>query len=54
MAQARTSNKVGLSMQSVAAIATTTSKQSEGVASSFSELLKVAQELQTSVAQFKV
>jgi methyl-accepting chemotaxis protein PixJ len=54
VAQAKTSNKVGLSMQGVAAIASSTSKQSEGVASSFSDLLKVAQELQTSVAQFKV
>jgi len=54
VAQAKTSNKVGLSMQNVAAIASSTSKQSEGVASSFSELLKVAQALQTSVAQFKV
>ncbi|MDX1977776.1 MAG: methyl-accepting chemotaxis protein, partial [Pseudanabaenaceae cyanobacterium bins.68] len=54
VAQAKTSNKVGLSMQNVAAIATSASQQSEQVASSFSELLKVAQELQASVSQFKV
>ncbi|MGD2180345.1 GAF domain-containing protein [Lusitaniella coriacea] len=41
-------------IQDVAAIATKTSKQSEDVASSFSHLLEVAQELQVSVAKFKV
>ena len=54
VAQAKTSNKVGLSMQNVAEIATSTSEQLEQVASSFSELLKVAEELQASVSQFKV
>jgi methyl-accepting chemotaxis protein len=41
-------------MQEVSAIAKDTSKQSEDVAQSFSELLQVAQDLQVSVSQFKV
>jgi len=45
---------MGQTMQSIAAIAQDTSKQSEDVARSFSELLQVAQDLQVSVSQFKV
>jgi methyl-accepting chemotaxis protein len=41
-------------MRQVAANVTTTAEQSESVADSFGELLKVAQTLQVSVAQFKV
>ncbi|MBD2177581.1 methyl-accepting chemotaxis protein [Pseudanabaena sp. FACHB-1998] len=52
--QTKASNRIGDSMQSIAAIAEDTSKQSEDVAQSFSELLQVAQNLQVSVAQFKV
>lgn len=54
MNQTATSATVSQTMQQVAEIASDTSKQSETVASSFAELLKVAQELQVSVAQFKV
>ncbi|GBO55444.1 CheD protein [Pseudanabaena sp. lw0831] len=52
--QTQTSDHMGETMQSIAAIAKDTSKQSEDVARSFSELLQVAQDLQVSVSQFKV
>jgi methyl-accepting chemotaxis protein len=52
--QTKTTNRIGASMQNIAAIAEDTSKQSEDVAQSFSELLQVAQNLKVSVAQFKV
>jgi twitching motility protein PilJ len=52
--QTKTSDHMGETMQGIAAIATDTSKQSEDVARSFSELLQVAQDLQVSVSQFKV
>ncbi len=52
--QTETSASVSATMQQVSAIADQTSKQSETVANSFTHLLKVAKELQVSVAQFKV
>jgi methyl-accepting chemotaxis protein PixJ len=52
--QTQTSDRMGQTMQGIAAIAEDTSKQSEGVARSFTELLQVAQDLQVSVSQFKV
>ncbi len=52
--QTKTSDHMGETMQGIAAIAMDTSKQSEDVARSFSELLQVAQDLQVSVSQFKV
>ena len=52
--QTKTSDLMGETMQGIAAIAKDTSKQSEDVARSFSELLQVAQDLQVSVSQFKV
>jgi methyl-accepting chemotaxis protein PixJ len=52
--QTQSSTVVSETMQKVSAIADQTSKQSETVADSFTHLLKVAQELQVSVAQFKV
>jgi methyl-accepting chemotaxis protein PixJ len=52
--QTHTSSKVSQTMVEVAGIATATSKQSEDVAHSFSQLLSVAQGLQVSVAQFKL
>ena len=53
-AQTETSTTVRQTMQDVATIATDTSQQSENVATSFGQLLEVAQALQVSVAQFKV
>jgi methyl-accepting chemotaxis protein len=53
-AQTETSSTVTQTMRQVAANVTTTAEQSESVADSFGELLKVAQTLQVSVAQFKV
>ncbi|PZO40644.1 MAG: methyl-accepting chemotaxis protein [Pseudanabaena frigida] len=53
-AQTQSSDRIGQTMQGIAAIAEDTSKQSEDVARSFSQLLQVAQDLQVSVAQFKV
>ena len=41
-------------MKQVAAIAHQTSERSEGVAESFESLLQVAENLQVSVAKFKV
>jgi methyl-accepting chemotaxis protein len=52
--QTQTSTMVSQTMQQVAGIANETSDQSETVASSFAQLLEVANELQVSVAQFKV
>ena len=52
--QTEASLKVSATMETVAAIAGETSQQSETVADSFGHLLKVAKELQVSVAQFKV
>jgi methyl-accepting chemotaxis protein PixJ len=54
MSQTQASLTVSQTMQQVAAIADDTSKQSETVAHSFTDLLKVAKALQVSVAQFKV
>jgi twitching motility protein PilJ len=53
-AQTQTSTTVSHTMQEVAGISTHTSKQSEEVAQSFSQLLDVAKALQVSVAQFKL
>jgi methyl-accepting chemotaxis protein len=53
-AQTATSSNVTKTMREVAETVNATSVQSEGVAESFGELLKVAQTLQVSVAQFKV
>lgn len=52
--QTQAATEVGQTMQNVASIAYDTSKGSEEVSASFSKLLEVAQELQLSVAQFKV
>jgi methyl-accepting chemotaxis protein PixJ len=52
--QTQASTTVSATMQQVAAIANGTSEQSEIVAQSFSRLLLVAEELQVSMAQFKV
>jgi methyl-accepting chemotaxis protein PixJ len=47
-------NQVSTTMEQVAAIADDSSKQSETVAESFTQLLQVAQSLQVSVSEFKV
>jgi methyl-accepting chemotaxis protein PixJ len=52
--QTQAATEVGQTMSNVASIAYDTSKGSEEVSASFSKLLEVAQELQLSVAQFKV
>jgi methyl-accepting chemotaxis protein PixJ len=52
--QTQAATEVGQTMNNVASIAYDTSKGSEEVSASFSKLLEVAQELQLSVAQFKV
>jgi methyl-accepting chemotaxis protein PixJ len=52
--QTQAATEVGQTMNNVATIAYDTSKGSEEVSESFSKLLEVAQELQLSVAQFKV
>jgi methyl-accepting chemotaxis protein PixJ len=52
--QTQASSTVSQTMQQVAAIANDTSEQSEIVAHSFAHLLKVADDLQVSMAQFKV
>jgi methyl-accepting chemotaxis protein PixJ len=52
--QTQVSTQVGQTIKDVAAIASNTQTQSGSVADSFSSLLEVAQELQVSVAQFKV
>ena len=53
-AQTQASDNVSRSMEQVAAIAHQTSERSEGVAESFESLLQVAENLQVSVAKFKV
>ena len=53
-AQVQTSASVSQNMQEVASIANRTSEQSTDVADSFTKLLRVAQQLQESVAQFRV
>lgn len=52
--QAQTSEEVSHTIQNVALIASNNSHQTESLNEAFSELLKVAQELQVSVSQFKV
>jgi methyl-accepting chemotaxis protein len=52
--QVKTSEEVSHTIQDVALIAATNSTQSESMHDAFRELLKVAQELQVSVSQFKV
>ncbi|NEQ78605.1 MAG: hypothetical protein F6K23_39825 [Okeania sp. SIO2C9] len=52
--QAQTSASVSTTMQEIEAIVQKTSDQSVAVANSFSQLLGVAEELQESVAKFKV
>jgi methyl-accepting chemotaxis protein PixJ len=52
--QTQASSTVSQTMQQVAAIANGTSEQSEIVADSFARLLQVAEDLQVSMAQFKV
>lgn len=52
--QTQSSTTAAKNMQDVASIANSTSEQSESVASSFAELIQVAQALQVTVAQFKV
>jgi methyl-accepting chemotaxis protein PixJ len=52
--QTETSEVVTFTMRQVAKTVNTTSEQSEQVADSFGRLLKVAQDLQVSVSQFKV
>jgi methyl-accepting chemotaxis protein PixJ len=52
--QSQASNSVGEKIQSVSAIATDTSRQTEQVVNSLGELLAVAEKLQISVSQFKV
>ncbi len=52
--QSQTSTTVGQTIEKVTTIAKQTSAQSIKVAQSFEQLLKVAQELQVSVAQFKI
>ena len=52
--QSQTSDQASQTIQNVAAIATSNSGYAQNLNDSFSELLKVAEELQVSVAQFKV
>jgi methyl-accepting chemotaxis protein len=52
--QTKTSQVVSHKMQQVASIADNTSQQTETLATSFTQLLKMADELQVSAAQFKV
>jgi methyl-accepting chemotaxis protein PixJ len=53
-AQTTASGKVSRSMQQVSTIANQTAERSSGVAESFESLLAVAENLQISVAKFKV
>ncbi len=53
-AQTKASGKVNRSMQQVSTIANQTAERSSGVAESFESLLAVAENLQVSVAKFKV
>jgi methyl-accepting chemotaxis protein len=52
--QSQTSDQASQTIQNVAAIATSNSSYAQNLSDSFSELQKVAEELQVSVAQFKV
>jgi methyl-accepting chemotaxis protein len=52
--QSQTSDQASQTIQNVAAIATSNSSYAQNLNDSFSELQKVAEELQVSVAQFKV
>lgn len=52
--QSQTSDQASQTIQNVAAIATSNSGYAQNLTESFSELLQVAEELQVSVAQFKV
>ncbi len=52
--QSQTSDQASQTIQNVAAIATSNSGYAQNLNDSFSELLQVAEELQVSVAQFKV
>ncbi|GBO55443.1 hypothetical protein APA_3594 [Pseudanabaena sp. lw0831] len=52
--QSQTSDEASQTIQNVAAIATSNSVYAQNLNESFSELLQVAEELQVSVAQFKV
>ncbi|MBD2151591.1 cache domain-containing protein [Pseudanabaena sp. FACHB-1277] len=53
-AQSQTSEDVSQTIQNVAEIATTNSDYTQSMGAAFKELVKVAQELQVSVSQFKV
>jgi methyl-accepting chemotaxis protein len=52
--QSQTSDQASQTIQNVAAIATSNSSYAQNLNDAFSELLQVAEELQVSVAQFKV
>lgn len=52
--QSQTSDQASQTIQNVAAIATSNSSYAQNLNDTFSELLKVAEELRVSVAQFKV
>jgi methyl-accepting chemotaxis protein len=52
--QSQTSDQASQTIQNVSAIATSNSGYAQNLNDSFSELLQVAEELQVSVAQFKV
>jgi methyl-accepting chemotaxis protein len=52
--QSETSNQASHTIQNVATIASSNSSYAQGLNDAFNELLQVAQELQVSVAQFKV
>jgi methyl-accepting chemotaxis protein len=52
--QSQTSEDVSQTMQNISAIATTNSDYTQRMSAAFKELVKVAQELQVSVSQFKV
>jgi methyl-accepting chemotaxis protein PixJ len=52
--QTETSSAVSQTIRQVADMANETSRQTETVAGSFAELLRVAHDLQESAAQFKV
>lgn len=54
VSQAQTSKTINQTIQGVAAIAKTTSAESEAVLSSLKQLVEVAEELQSSVSRFQV
>ena len=54
VSQAQTSTTINQTIQGVAAIAKTTSAESEAVLSSLEQLVEVAEELQSSVSRFQV